>query len=88
MNQIKSEIEIQAVNLAQQWFSLPHDQLPECSDLLDGYMRCFHETEDQQAFVKESLRIIEELVHSPKYEGVSGRSVDALRHCLEGHLLH
>lgn len=86
MNHLKSEIEIQAVNLAQQWYSIPHDQLPEFPDLLSGYIRCFPEPADQQAFLRETLRIAAELANSPKHAVLSPKSVHALREALMQHL--
>ncbi len=66
MSTVKQDIEIQAVNLAQQWYSLRPEDLPEFPDLLAGYLKCFPEKEDKILFLKETLRIAREIVKSPK----------------------
>lgn len=75
MSSLKSEIEIQAVNLAQQWYSLPHERLPELPELLNRYLHCFNSGNDQQQFLKETLRITDEMSRSPKADGVSPHSI-------------
>ena len=70
MEPVKSEIEIQAVNLTQQWYSLPHEQLPELGDLLSRYLHCFSDPADQKQFLREALRLTEELSNSPKAEAL------------------
>ncbi len=86
MDQIKSEIEIQAVNLAQQWYSLPKGHLPNASDLLSKYLCCFTEPADQQLFLKETLRIIDELVKGPKEPTISPQSVEAFKNAIKQHI--
>lgn len=68
MDPVKSDVEIQAVNLTQQWYSLPHERLPELADLLTGYLHCFSDPADQQQFLREALRLAEEMCKSPKAE--------------------
>ncbi|WP_118976649.1 hypothetical protein [Taibaiella koreensis] len=83
---LKSEIEIQAVNLAQQWYSLPHERLPELPELLNRYLHCFSDNTDQQQFLKETLRITEELSHGPKAETVSPHAILVFKELLLHHL--
>lgn len=66
MEPVKSEIEIQAVNLIQQWYSLPHDRLPDLDHLLSEYLHCFSDTADRRLFLEEALRLAREMEHSPK----------------------
>lgn len=70
MEPVKSEIEIQAVNLTQQWYSLPHESLPGLADLLNQYLHCFDNPADRQQFLKEALRITGEMSKSPKAESL------------------
>lgn len=86
MSPLKSEIEIQAVNLAQQWYSLPHERLPELPELLGRYLQCFSDNNEQQQFLKETLRITEELSHGPKAEAVSSQSILVFKELLRHHI--
>lgn len=86
MNPVKSEIEIQAVNLAQQWYSMPHESMPELTDLLSRYLHCFSEPADQQQFIKETLRITDELVDGPKAAAIPEQSITAFKDALKSHL--
>jgi hypothetical protein len=66
MSSVKQDIEIQAVNLAQQWYSLAPEDLPDFPHLLAGYLKCFPDDADKTLFLKETLRIAEEMEQSPK----------------------
>jgi hypothetical protein len=79
MNPVKQDIEIQAVNLAQQWYSLAPEDLPEFPELLNRYLKCFPDENDQKLFLKETLRIAEEIVASPKTQPGHHHSFDDFR---------
>ena len=81
----KSEVEIQAVNLAQQWYSLPAADLPNLPTLLLQYTKCFHEDEDKSAFLKETLRIAKELVDGPKSQMDRTESFEHFKEVIEQH---
>lgn len=76
MNPVKPDIEIQAVNLAQQWYSLPPEDLPEFHELLDRYLKYFPDETDRNLFLRETLRIAEEIVASPKTQPSHHHSFD------------
>lgn len=80
------EIEIQAVNLAQQWYSLSSPDLPGLSSLLPQYLKCFSTTEEKKAFLRESLRIAKELVAGPKDQERSGESFENFKNVIQQHL--
>lgn len=80
------EIEIQAVNLAQQWYSLSSADLPGLVSLLPQYLKCFSTEEEKKAFLQESLRIAKELVASPKDQGKSGESFENFKNVIQQHL--
>jgi hypothetical protein len=82
MNPVKPDIEIQAVNLAQQWYSLAPEDLPEFPELLNGYLKCFPDETDRNLFLKETLRIAEEMVASPKTQPSHHHSFDDFRRAL------
>lgn len=82
MNAVKQDIEIQSVNLAQQWYALAPEDLPELPQLLEKYLICFPDKADQGQFLKETLRIAEELVKSPKTQPHHHHSFDEFRSAL------
>lgn len=82
MSPVKPDIEIQAVNLAQQWYSLAPEDLPEFPELLDRYLKCFPDESDKNLFLKETLRIAEEIVASPKTQPGHHHSFDDFRQAL------
>ncbi len=86
MEPLKSEIEIQAVNLTQQWYSLPHESLPELPDLLSRYLHCFEDPTDRQQFLKEALRIVGEMSKSPKTENLPQHYTLLLQEELSRHI--
>lgn len=81
----KSEVEIQAVNLAQQWYSVSAADLPELPTLLSQYTKCFHTEADKSAFLKETLRIAQELVAGPKQQLDKTESFEHFRQTIEQH---
>lgn len=81
----KSEVEIQAVNLAQQWYSVAASDLPELPTLLSQYTKCFHTAEDKSAFLKETLRIAQELVAGPKHQVDKAESFEHFKQAVEQH---
>lgn len=82
MSPVKPDIEIQAVNLAQQWYSLAPEDLPEFPELLDRYLKCFPDESDKNLFLKETLRIAEEIVASPKTQPGHHHPFDDFRRAL------
>lgn len=79
MNPVKQDVEIQAVNLAQQWYSLAPEDLPAFPELLNRYLKYFPDENDQKLFLKETLRIAEEMVASPKTQPGHHHSFDDFR---------
>lgn len=82
MSSVKPDIEIQAVNLAQQWYSLPPEDLPEFPELLNRYLKCFPDEGDKDLFLKETLRIAEEIAASPKAQPGHHHPFDEFRRAL------
>jgi len=79
MSSIKQDIEIQAVNLAQQWYALEPEDLPQFGQLLEKYLKYFPDETDQDTFLKETLRITEEIVAGPKAQPRHHNSIDEFR---------
>jgi hypothetical protein len=85
MSTSRSEIEIQAVNLAQQWYSLSDKDRPSVTTLLPAYLKCFSSTEDKAAFLEETLRIASELVSGPKRQANDSESFEQLTTALRNY---
>lgn len=81
----RSEIEIQAVNLAHQWYSLSDKDRPSVTTLLPAYLKCFSSNEDKVAFLKETLRIASELVSGPKRQAADSESYEQLSEALRNY---
>ena len=88
MSTHKSEVEIQAVNLAQQWYSLSAADLPQLSALLPQYLKCFDNEQDKSEFLEETLRIAKELVDGPKSQAGKSESYDDFKSVIQQHLSH
>ena len=82
MDPVKQDIEIQAVNLAQQWYALAPEDLPEFPELLDRYLKFFPDQSDKMSFLRETLRIAEEIAKSPKPQPGHHHSFDDFRKAL------